>query len=343
MKIAPYKYRALALMMGLCIQGVSFAVEEVAVNMLQPQVQASEPAPKNEMLSPSGKQEPVVRQAQIMPPPSSAPMMVMPNKLTPSEEQQKAFDLNMTATLGLTPDQIRELRRQLNLRASAVSELPVTPPESVSRSISYSLSPGSETPVIRPFINNITSFVILDSTGNPWPVENFRNKDSSFVVTRLDAATPNGSSFTVETTVMYAKSNLVLKLVGVVKPLVIDLIAGQKEMDASVEVHVMGHGPNAVFSHSDLPQALSGNMLSILDGIAPLNGRELKVDGVVNTKAWLLMNGHIMLRTAYKIVSPASMSFVSSADGTYVYEMMAATRLIGFKDGQFSNINISGI
>ena len=242
--------------------------------------------------------------------------------------------------LGMTPDQIRDLRRMLDTRSKAASELPFKP-KPVTGSVLVSLSPGSTPPVIRPFINTTTSFIVLDSTGQAWPVENFNiGNKAAFEVNRLDLSN-EGSTFTINALDMYAHTNLTLKLKGLPTPVVIDLIAGQKERDERVEVRVLSRGPNAVLSSKSITPATDSVLLQVLDGVPPSNSKTLKVNGDYYSRAWMVGN-EMIVRTSLKIISPASKSFVSSSDGTTVYIFPQSTQLIGLDKNNIINLSISG-
>jgi hypothetical protein len=53
-------------------------------------------------------------------------------------------------------------------------------------------------------------------------------------------------------------------------------------------------------------------------------------------------NGRIWLRTRLNVVSPAPISFVSSADGTKVYELSANARILGMLGNQFITLDLAG-
>lgn len=268
--------------------------------------------------------------------PQSAPQSL------PPLPNQSTFDQVSSNYTSITPNQIRSFKSEVDARQRAVAE-DLNAPKPMTGSISVSLSPGSTPSLIRPYINHTTSFVVVDSSGAPWPVENFKvgNKDA-FSVERLDAASPEGSSFTIDAKNMYGKSNLILKLKGVPTPVVIDLMAGQKVMDERVEVRVRGRGPNATLAAAGvLPEATDSRLLPVLDGIAPEGGKSVRVIGSESTKAWIA-GGKMVVRTPMKIISPASRSFVSSSDGTNVYVFTPSTQLVGLQDGNVINLSIQG-
>ena len=288
----------------------------------------------NEMIPQSVSDAPGSQPGEL--PPMSRPA-------TMEETQRANYDRARSEMFPLSAEQVRELKKQANQNDNAAYQMPVTPPKSVSGSGTVSLTPGSSPPVIRPFINHESSFVVLDSTGSPWPVENFRVGDPRyFLVTRLDSK--QGSAFAIDARVMYAQSNLVLKLAGVPKPIIIDLVSGQSELDESTEVRVRALGPNARIGHQGIAPAVDGRLLPVLDGVPPENSTPLTVSGDGgSTQAWMSSaSGRMIVRTPFKIVSPASPVFLSSSDGTHVYEMMPSPQLVGLKDGQFINLTVQG-
>ena len=269
--------------------------------------------------------------AQTQTAPSNPPKSLPP---LPSD-----FELGVQQVMPMTPDEIRTLRRMLDSRQKAASDLP-NPPRSVTGSVSVSLDPGSTPAVIRPFFGNSTSLVLLDSTGSAWPVENFTvGNRSLFAVERLDGAT--GSSFVITPTQMYGQSNLILKLVGHPTPVVISLVSGQKVHDARVEARVLGRGPNASVTSVSLMPGVDSRLLSVLDGVAP-QGRAIKVAGDGSSKAWMMPNGRLWVRTSLSLVSPAPISFVSASDGTHVYEVAPSPTLLGMLNNQFVTLKLEG-
>lgn len=272
-------------------------------------------------------------------PPDSAPVP-LPSLPSPSD-QNRYFEQSMFTNTAMTPQQINELNRNIDARRKAIAQLPSTAPRPVTGSIRVSLNPGAAPALIRPFYGQVTSFVVVDSTGQAWPVENFRVGNSTlFAVNRLDG--PQGSTFTIDALDAYGQSNLVLKLAGVPAPVIIDLVAGQKEVDARVEVRVDRRGPNAaIMNGAQLPQGTSSALLPVLDGVTPEGGRPLSVSGDEHTRGWLMPDGTMVIRTPLKIISPASRSFVSSADGTNVYVFGETPTLRGLYNGQFVPLTIT--
>lgn len=271
----------------------------------------------------------------------TAPLQVPAQELPPLPTPASVFPSVVDNNLGVTPTQIRQLHQTVDDRQRAAGRW-LNPPRSVRSSISVSLSPGAQPPVIRPYQGVATSFVVLDSTGQPWPVENVHPGSTSlFAIDRLDGA--QGSSFTIDALQPYAQSNLILKLVGVASPVVINLVAGQKIQDASVEVRIQGRGPNAAVPvvSGSLPQGTDARLLPVLDGVAPSDATPLTVVGADGVKAWLLSSGNMLVRAPFKLLTPV-LAATSSADGTTVYELAATPKLLGMANGNYVNLTVSG-
>lgn len=283
--------------------------------------------PQQPVLAP---QQPMVAQSVQQQPVSP------PTALPPLPPFQQFVDNNFPAS----HQQIEQLRRTVNGYQQTVAK-PVEPAKPQTGSISVSLSPGSTPQRIRAYFGNTSSIVIVDSTGAPWPVQNFRlGNAAAFQLNRMDGA--GGSSFALDANMPYAQSNLLLQLAGAKAPIVIEVVAGQPEYDARLEIRVQGRGPHAVGpTANSLPSALDGRMLSVLDGVAPDGSKALSVS-YGGAQAWMLPNGRMVVRTPVKIVSPAPTSFVSSADGTHVYEFMPTSELLGMSNGDFVNISVKG-
>ena len=91
----------------------------------------------------------------------------------------------------------------------------------------------------------------------------------------------------------------------------------------------------------NLPPGTDARLLPVLDGVAPSGATALTVSGADGVKAWLLSNGHMLVRAPFKLLSPV-MAATSSADGTTVYELAATPKLLGMINGNYVNLTVSG-
>lgn len=263
----------------------------------------------------------------------------LPPLPVPGEEIN--FSDLLRSSLGLTPEQIKEVRRELDKRQKAVSELPKTPPKPVTRSLSASVAPGAVPGVMRVFSGYASSLVVADSTGQPWPIENFAvgNKDL-FEVERMDSG--NGSTLSIVPLNPYASSNLVLYLKGLPTPVALSLVAGQKEVDFRLDLRVQGRGPNAQTSMAGLPVSTNNQLTSVLEGVAPSEARPLRVSSP-EAQAWLTREGTMYLRTSLQVISPAWIGSMRSTDGMNAYELAPASSILILRDGVIERLIIEGM
>lgn len=252
------------------------------------------------------------------------------------------FDTVLSQTLGLTPDQIKALRKAANERQKAASELPQTPPKPVTTLITASPSPGSTAPVVRLFPGFATSIIVTDSTGEPWPIENFTVGHSNmFDVKRLDSG--SGSALSIVPMGTYAQSNMILYLKGLPTPIAVSFISGQKEVDYRADLRVQGRGPNAAIAAIGLPNSTDPLLLSVLGGDVPSDAKKLKVSAAAeDMKAWMSSSGKMLVRSKLQVISPAWVGSVRSADGTNAYEMLPASRILVMRDGKIEQISVEG-
>jgi len=249
----------------------------------------------------------------------------------------------MGDVFGLTPNEIRQLRRQADEHQRAAAEAPSTPPKPVTTSVVASLAPGATPPVVRLAPGFATSIVVTDSTGSPWPIQNFViGNASSMDVKRPVERDPEGSALSIVPKGYYSQSNLVLYLKGLATPVSMTFITGQKQVDYRVDLRVLGSGPNARIPQSaGMPSGTNSQLLSLLEGVAPEGAKPLRVSDPA-AQAWMTKTGHVLLRTNLQIISPAWIGSVRSADGTSAYEMTAVSSILCLRDGQITSVSLQG-
>lgn len=264
----------------------------------------------------------------------------------PSFQQQAPMapdvDKVMSDMFGLSPEQIRELRKQSTLRQKAASEYPGGMPKAVTSRITASTAPGSTPPVVRLFPGFATSLVVTDSSGSPWPIENFSvgHKDL-FEVKRLDRSSPEGSALSIVPLGYYAQSNIILYLKGLSTPISVSFVSGQKEVDFRTELSVQGMGPNAQIAAAGLPSSTNSQLLSLLEGVAPANAKVLKT-GTSEAQAWMTAEGKMFVRTKLPLISPAWIGSVRSVDGMTAYEMQPTSSLLVMREGRITTLSVEG-
>ena len=247
--------------------------------------------------------------------------------------------------LYLSPAQIREMHRQVDeMGRAAAEDTSGRPPRAETSSVKASLTPGSTPPVMRIYMNYPTSLVVVDSAGNPWPIENWAGGSSTIEVKRpLAKDSPESASLTITPrtpTGKFTHGGLTLYLKGLAIPVSLTYVGGQPVVDQRLEVRIPTRGPNTSAPISvGVGPAANPSLLSLLDGVAPQGATSLKVTSG-NAQAWSVGNGRMLVRTPLTVISPGYISGMRSADGTNVYEMEQVTELRAINGGQIVSVSI---
>ncbi len=240
----------------------------------------------------------------------------------------------------LSPDQINALRNMLDQTQRAQAAAPYkTPPAPTSTSLTIDLAPGAVPPVIRLSKGFVSSLVFIDSTGAPWPIEAFDLGDPTAFNISWDK---KGNTLMVQARQDYSYGNLAVNLKNLNTPVMLTLVPGQRVVDYRVDMRVPGQGPQAAPSiGDDLPAAADNQLLNVLNGIAPMNGRRLKTE---NDFAQVWMVGDVLyLRSAYAMLSPAWVAKMSSADGMNAYKLPPSPLVLLMRHGQIISVKVEGL
>jgi intracellular multiplication protein IcmK len=259
---------------------------------------------------------------------------------TQTTVRDEAFQQFLNKTMPLRPDQIIKLHQELDKANQAKEAHPRTPPQPVSSTLTVDLSPGSESPVIRLANGFVTSVVFVDSTGQPWPIGDYSLGNPKNFNIQWDRKT---NALFIQSTAPYVTANLAVRLSDLDTPVMISLVTGQKEVDYRVDLQIKAHGPNAQapIVRDSLPNMTSPSLLSVLDGVPPVDSLELQVSEGLG-RAWLY-NGKLIFRTKLTLLSPAWSATVSSPDGTRVYELMQTPLILASKNGKPIKIELTGL
>lgn len=296
-------------------------------------------ATKNNQTDKSAEQQPQ--------PGDQAKKSTTPTKdATQDEEQRKyltirdeAFKQLVNKTVPLKPEQIVELHKHIDKSQQAMQTAPTTPPQPISSTLTVDLSPGTTPPVIRLASGFVTSLVFVDSSGQPWPVEDYSLGNPSQFNIQWDKKT---NTLFLQSMATYVSGNLAVRLGDLDTPIMLSLVTGQKEVDYRIDLQVRALGPNAIppvvdsIGQYSAPPAL----LSVLDGVPPTGSEELTVSGNYG-RAWRY-NGSLLFRTKLTLLSPAWKHSVSSVDGTKVYELPETPLILASQQGKPVHIELSG-
>lgn len=297
------------------------------------------PGPAGQPQSCFNQQAAMAVQGGLQSPPLQAPFVPPGSPMGDTDASQGAFNSMVNTALPMTPDQIHRLKQLFTATQYAQAAPAGTPPRPVATSQMVNLAPGATPPVIRLAQGFVTSLVFIDSTGAPWPIEAYSIGDPSRFNIQWNKT---DNTLMIQAMSLYNYGNLAVRLKGLVTPVMLTLIPGQKDVDYRVDLRVQGLGPNAQPLIGEvLPNSTNPILLGVLDGIPPPGSKELSVCGT-DIQAWLLGN-KLYLRSHFTILSPAWLATLSSADGTKAYEMQKTPMLLISLHGKAVPVKIEGL
>jgi intracellular multiplication protein IcmK len=262
-----------------------------------------------------------------------------PVSITPNPDSNTAFNLLMQQNMPLSPQQVIKLRQLIDASQRAASTPPTVPPKPVSTTLMMNLAPGSTPPAIRLAQGYVTSLVFVDSTGAPWPIAAYDVGDPNASTIQWDS---KSNVLLIQAKSPYGDSDLVIRLVGLMTPLTVELVSGQRVVDFRTDIHVAGIGPNAkdLPTGTALPNSANQLLLNVLDGLAPTGSKLLSVKGG-DCQAWLL-GDKMYLRTRLTVLSPGWSGRMVSPDGMYAYEIQKSSSVLVSQYGEPIELKIEG-
>lgn len=315
------------------------------------QVSAAPPAPLSQSMptttvrSETSRSEmdsdtPAVQMSPLSYSESQAAMLsTVPQNEAPNAEASAAFNALMKQNMPLTPQQVVKLRQLIDMSQRAAATPPTVPPKPVSTTIVMNLAPGTTPPAIRLARGYVSSLVFVDSTGAPWPIAAYDIGDPKIANIQWDG---KSNVLLIQAANAYGNGNIVLRLAGLMTPLTLELVSGQRVVDYRTDIHVSGIGPNAkdIAAGNGLPASANQLLLSVLDGIAPPGSKALTVKGG-DCQAWLL-GDKMYLRTRFALLSPGWVGKMVSPDGMNAYEVQKSSAVLISQYGEPVELKIEG-
>lgn len=266
----------------------------------------------------------------------SAPPIDIPT----TDEANIAFNSLMQQNMPLSPIQVVKLHQLIDASQRAAAIPPQIPPKPVSSTIMINLAPGTTPPAIRLAKGYVSSLVFVDSTGAPWPIASFDLGDPRATKIQWDG---KSNVLLLQAQSPYSDGNLVVTLVGLMTPVTLEIVSGQRVVDFRADIHVSGLGPNTkeLPTGTPLPNPADEMLLSVLDGVAPTGSRLLVVKGG-DCQAWLL--GETMyLRTRLTLLSPGFIGKMISPDGMIAYQIQRSSSILVSRYGEPIELKIEGL
>lgn len=262
-----------------------------------------------------------------------------PSRVPTTEDSAIAFNTMLQQNMPLSPQQIVQLRQQIDVSQRAAAIAPVVPPKPVSSTLMINLAPGTTPPAVRLAQGYVTSLVFVDSTGSPWPIAAFDIGNPKAVNIQWDG---KSNILILQAVLPYTDGDIVIRLVGLPTPITLQLVSGQRVVDYRVDVHVSGIGPNTkeLPVTSTLPASANQILLEVLDGIPPAGSQTLHVMGA-DAQAYAI-GERIYLRTRLTLLSPGWVSTMVSPDGMHAYEIPKTSSILVSRYGEPAELKIEG-
>jgi intracellular multiplication protein IcmK len=262
-----------------------------------------------------------------------------PVNIPVNPDSKAAFNDLLQQNLPLTPQQVVRLRQLIDVSQRAAAIPANVPPKPVSTTLMINLAPGTTPPAIRLAQGYVTSLVFVDSTGSPWPIAAYDIGDPKTANIQWDQ---KSNVMLIQATSPYSDSDLVIRLVGLMTPITLELVSGQRVVDYRTDIHVSGLGPNTkdLPTGTALPNSANQLLLGVLDGIAPPGSKLLTVKGG-DCQAWI-MGDTMYLRTRLTVLSPGWSGRMVSPDGMYAYEIQRSSSVLVSQYGEPIELKIGG-
>lgn len=261
-----------------------------------------------------------------------------PSKSATQLKRELAYQLMLEQAVPLSPDQIIQLRKMLDMTEQAAATSPTTPPLPVSSSMMVSLEPGSLPPLIRLASGFVSSVVFVDSTGAPWPIASYSMGNPNEFNLQWDDIS---NTLFIQSLQTYSHGNLAVRLADLPTPVMISLVSGQKEVDYRADLQIKGRGPNATAPIVPSTVRNDRTLIDLLDGLPPKDSVKLQLIPDLGS-AWTKGNT-LYIRTQQTMLSPAWTNTVASADGTRVYEMPKTPFVLMSHQGNSISVELKGL
>ncbi|MBX3708605.1 MAG: type IV secretion protein IcmK [Gammaproteobacteria bacterium] len=262
-----------------------------------------------------------------------------PSRVPISQDAAEAFNTMLQQNMPLSPQQVVQLRQQVDIAQRAAAIPANVPPKPVSTTLMVNLAPGTTPPAVRLAQGYVSSLVFVDSTGSPWPIAAFDIGNPKAVNIQWDG---KSNILLIQAVSAYSNGDIVVRLVGLPTPVTLELVSGQRVVDYRVDIHVSGIGPNAkdLPIGTTLPNSANQLLLGVLDGVAPAGSKLLNVIGA-DCQAWLL-GEKMYLRTRLTVLSPGWVGKMVSPDGMQAYELPKTSSVLISRYGEPAEIKIEG-
>ncbi|WP_316157911.1 DotH/IcmK family type IV secretion protein [Cupriavidus sp. BIC8F] len=266
---------------------------------------------------------------------ANAPRALPP--LKPPPVGSANFNSAVDTISPLTSTEILDLRKRVDSARRAASTYPGVPPKPVISTTTVDLSPGSTPPIVR-VSNQGAAVSMVDITGAPWDILEVNNLGKRYFEVKQPAK--DVPTITITALGDYVEGNVAIFLKGLSIPVMLRMVAGQRETDYRLDLRIPRRGPNAIDPIAGTPSInLPANYLqTLLDGTDTPNAKPIRVENAPpGTRAWMV-GGNVVLRTTLFLNNPAYQATIAAADGTRVYELAPTPVATLSENGSLRNV-----
>lgn len=257
------------------------------------------------------------------------------------EARKEAFDAALQGLLPLRPDEIRELLERFDRTQESVA-LPVYPAPTPEMAVeTLSLDPGTKPAVIKVSYGHVTTLNILDSSGQPWPIQditwagNFEVIESSGEGAHIVRISPQSE---------FANGNMSIRLLTLNTPIIMTLATNRETVHYRFDAIIPSLGPLAetpIINRGISTTAGDSTLASVLQGVLPDSAEKMDIAGVDSRTSAYKLKGQTFVRTPLTLLSPGWSSSVTSADGTTVYAINETPVLLLSDGGKMVRARLS--
>lgn len=203
-----------------------------------------------------------------------------------------------------TPGELRQIKKMWDEMRKAQEKPAGDQPKPVISMMNLDLSPGKTPPLVR--ISNQTGVIMtfMDANGSRWPVERTINLSDGEIETEEKPAVENQNSIYAKAKKFGGLGNIAIFLKGFDVPIVITLMAGQKDVDYRVDFRVPSVIGGAGFAASQPRQEFDDRLVSAIMGITP-RGCDKTTSSDAAVMAWKC-GTETVIRANGVLLSPAT-------------------------------------
>ena len=191
-----------------------------------------------------------------------------------------------------------------------------------------------------------TVLSFTDMTGAPWPIEEVLVERAFLPETQDERTEESAHLLYLAPRLRFLEGNVVIKLAGLVEPVVAVLSGGDGEADFRVDVRLGMPGPNADPAMLALPTGFHAGdtvLLGLLGGVVPGEAERLAVSGGGgDERAWRIGEDVLLVSRAH-LLSPGPWAAERGAGGRWAYRLPGTPHALMSLDGRETRLGFERV